>query len=64
MLERTSDEWWWVELTDMNDERLVGYVPVNHLSKDIPFDEEERWENDEYFSSYGQIVSVENNIEM
>ncbi|XP_019855305.1 PREDICTED: protein arginine N-methyltransferase 2-like isoform X2 [Amphimedon queenslandica] len=55
VLEAVSDEWWWVEFIDKNDKPLVGYAPVNHLSKEIPLDEEDKWENSEYFSSYGQL---------
>ena len=36
----------------------VGYVPANHLSNEPLLTEDEKWENEEYFNSYGQLVRV------
>lgn len=53
VLDRVNEEWWWVEL-----EGVVGYVPANHLSNEPLLTEDEKWENEEYFNSYGQLVGV------
>ena len=50
VIERPNDTWWWVEFKNK-----MGYVPVNHLSQDCEIDE---WEDDEYFNSYGSLVSM------
>ena len=52
VLERVNDKWWWVEL-----EGRVGYAPANYLN---PIDEQEdKWQNEEYFSSYSSLVRHE-----
>ena len=52
VLEKMSSDWWWAEVNE-----LIGYVPVNHLSENNPLEEVDRWQDDEYFSSYGTLVS-------
>lgn len=52
VLDRVNESWWWVELGG-----VAGYVPANHLSCDPVVDpEEDRWQDDEYFSSYNTLV--------
>lgn len=46
-----SCDWWWVE----SSSGCHGYVPVNHLCNE-PLTHDEMWDNDEYFSSYGDVV--------
>ena len=46
-----SEEWWWVETSDGE----LGYAPMNHLSK-VPLTQEDRWDNEEYFGSYSELV--------
>ena len=54
VLERVNESWWWVQLRG-----VTGYVPANHLSQALSHDsdeEEDRWQDEEYFSSYETLV--------
>lgn len=53
VLDRVNETWWWVELGG-----VAGYVPANHLSRDRATvdPDEDRWQDDEYFSSYDTLV--------
>ena len=51
VLEQVNDDWWWAECNGS-----YGYVPSNHLT-DTPPESNEQWENEEYFDSYGHLVS-------
>ena len=55
ILDRVNDKWWWVELNGK-----AGYAPANHLSTVAPVvdEEEDRWQDTEYFSSYCSLVRV------
>ena len=49
ILEQVNDDWWWAEFNGSH-----GYVPCNHLVDTPPV----QWENEEYFDSYSNLVSV------
>ena len=53
ILDKVNDKWWWVELNGK-----PGYAPVNHLSPAAPVvdEDEDRWQDSEYFSSYCSLV--------
>ena len=53
ILDRVNEKWWWVELNGK-----PGYAPVNHLSPVAPVvdEDEDRWQDSEYFSSYCSLV--------
>jgi len=51
ILEQVNDDWWWGESNGNH-----GYVPTNHLV-DTPPKPNGHWENEEYFDSYGHLVS-------
>ena len=53
VLERVNNMWWWVEC-----EGVAGYAPTNHLSTCRPDPDEDCWENEEYFTSYGHMVNI------
>ena len=53
VLEKVNETWWWVE----SSEGVVGYVPANHLVENSGCGEESQWENQEYFSRYGALVT-------
>ena len=49
ILEQVNDDWWWAECNGSH-----GYVPSNHLVDTPPV----QWENEEYFDSYSNLVSI------
>ena len=51
VLEKVNETWWWAEVND-----VIGYVPTNHLSDSCPGEGADRWQDDEYFSSYNTLV--------
>ena len=53
VLEKVNETWWWVE----SSEGVVGYVPANHLVENSGCGEKSQWENQEYFSRYGALVT-------
>lgn len=50
-MEKVNDTWWWAEV-----DGVMGYVPTNHLSDVSPVEGEDRWQDNEYFSSYNTLV--------
>lgn len=53
---KPSPQWWWAELHG-----VIGYVPASHLRQDAAEDEEDTseedpWQDEEYFGSYGTLV--------
>ena len=52
VLEKVNDTWWWVE----SSEGVVGYAPANRLLEHSGSGDENQWENQEYFSRYGELV--------
>lgn len=56
---KPSPDWWWAELSG-----VIGYVPANHLRQDAAQEEsegdasteEDPWQDEEYFGSYGTLV--------
>lgn len=53
VLEKVNETWWWAETS----EGVVGYVPASHLVEHHGCGEEAQWENQEYFSRYGELVT-------
>lgn len=51
VVEKVNDTWWWAEV-----DGVMGYVPTNHLSDVSPTEGEDRWQDNEYFSSYNTLV--------
>lgn len=51
VVEKVNDTWWWAEV-----DSVMGYVPTNHLSDVLPTEGEDRWQDNEYFSSYNTLV--------
>ncbi|XP_036302228.1 protein arginine N-methyltransferase 2 isoform X2 [Pipistrellus kuhlii] len=51
ILRQTTADWWWGERAG-----CCGYIPANHLGKDLEEgDPEDTWQDEEYFSSYGTL---------
>ena len=51
VVEKVNDAWWWGEV-----DGAMGYVPTNHLSDSSPAEGVDRWQDNEYFSSYNTLV--------
>lgn len=52
ILRQTTADWWWGERAG-----YCGYIPANHLGKDLEeCDPEDTWQDEEYFGSYGTLV--------
>lgn len=47
--EKTSTDWWWAELRG-----TFGYVPSSYLQE---YERDDAWQDEEYFGSYGTLVS-------
>lgn len=47
--EKTSTDWWWAELRG-----TFGYVPSSYLQE---CQRDDAWQDEEYFGSYGTLVS-------
>ncbi|XP_062519331.1 protein arginine N-methyltransferase 2-like isoform X2 [Corticium candelabrum] len=58
VISASSEHWWWCEARGKGEK---GYVPVNHVvTHDRWLEEEaERWQDDEYFDSYGHLVVLD-----
>lgn len=52
ILDRNSEHWWWAELNGQ-----VGYVPASYFTTD--YLQQMYWQDEEYFGSYGKLVSAE-----
>ncbi|XP_054569609.1 protein arginine N-methyltransferase 2 isoform X2 [Eptesicus fuscus] len=51
ILRQTTADWWWGERAG-----YCGYIPANHLGKDLEeCDPEDTWQDEEYFGSYGTL---------
>ncbi|XP_006758826.1 PREDICTED: protein arginine N-methyltransferase 2 isoform X3 [Myotis davidii] len=51
ILRQTTADWWWGERAG-----YCGYIPANHLGKDLEEgDPEDTWQDEEYFGSYGTL---------
>lgn len=50
ILSKETTEWWWTEL-----DGSCGYAPVNHLVADEESDTSKKWQDEEYFHSYGAL---------
>nr|KAF6478375.1 protein arginine methyltransferase 2 [Molossus molossus] len=51
ILRQTTADWWWGERAG-----CCGYIPANHLGKDLEeCDPEDTWQDEEYFGSYGTL---------
>jgi protein arginine N-methyltransferase 2 len=50
VVEKVNDAWWWGEV-----DGAMGYVPTNHLSDSSPAEGVDRWQDNEYFSSYNTL---------
>jgi protein arginine N-methyltransferase 2 len=57
LLDDASEHWWWCELRGREKKQSKGYVPVNHVVtlEQWEVQEAERWQDDEYFDSYGHL---------
>ncbi|XP_026303246.1 protein arginine N-methyltransferase 2 [Piliocolobus tephrosceles] len=53
ILRQTTADWWWGERAG-----CCGYIPANHVGKQVDeYDPEDTWQDEEYFGSYGTLVS-------
>ena len=58
VVEKVNDAWWWGEV-----DGETGYVPTNHLSDSCPAEGVDRWQDNEYFSSYNTLVMTNASVE-
>lgn len=50
VISKETSEWWWTEL-----EGSCGYAPANHLSMEEESKTGKKWQDEEYFNSYGAL---------